>query len=116
MGTPEETSVPSVRVKRATDDFRMSSPKTGTLQQEAVDGHPSLVRAVCVADAPRRRARATIMRYQTLSMVKCERLITNWVGAGRALPKLENTSAKTGITQMRSTAVTSTAAATMHVG
>ena len=30
IGTPEETSVPSVRVKRATADFRMSEPKTGT--------------------------------------------------------------------------------------
>jgi hypothetical protein len=29
IGTPEETSVPSVRVKRATAAFRMSGPKTG---------------------------------------------------------------------------------------
>src|SRR5438874_2380848 len=30
MGTPEETSVPRVRVKRATADFRMRGPKIGT--------------------------------------------------------------------------------------
>ena len=30
IGTPEETRVPSVRLKRATEDFRMRPPKTGT--------------------------------------------------------------------------------------
>ena len=32
-------------------------------------------------------------------MVKFERLMTNCVGAGSAWPKLENSSAKTGMTQ-----------------
>ena len=35
MGTPEEISVPSVRVKRATETFRISMPMTGTLSRKA---------------------------------------------------------------------------------
>ncbi len=58
----------------------------------------------------------TAQRDQMWSVVKCERLITNWVGAGSALPKLANTSAKTGITQMRRIAVTMMAAPTMQDG
>ncbi len=35
IGTPDCTSVPSVRVKRATATFRMSGPKIGTLSTRA---------------------------------------------------------------------------------
>src|SRR5205823_4942836 len=63
IGTPDEMSVPSVRVKRATADFRMSAPKTGTL---------SIVRSIAkrpfsVREAERITTVAMIgeaMRYQ----------------------------------------------------
>ena len=40
IGTPEEVSVASVRQKRATAIFFMMSPRTGSLQDDAVDDAP----------------------------------------------------------------------------
>src|SRR5262249_39852379 len=115
IGTPEDTRVPRVRLKRATADFRISAPNTGTRRRKrSIQKWPSSVRY-----AYRMATAATIgtaIRYQTCSIVKLERLMTNCVGAGSRCPKLEKTSAKTGITQMSRTAVTRTAAATMHEG
>jgi hypothetical protein len=87
IGTPEETSVPSVRVKRATAAFRMSGPKTGNAEEEPVDDDLSLLGLVGVAQGEERDHRARAARYQTWSIVKCERLITNWVGRGQRLPE-----------------------------
>jgi hypothetical protein len=38
MGTPDESSVPSVRVKRATAIFFIVGPITGSCSSELVDG------------------------------------------------------------------------------
>ena len=37
IGTPDESIVPSVRVKRATATLRSSGPMTGSLQDDRVD-------------------------------------------------------------------------------
>ena len=45
MGTPEETSVPSVRVKRAIAVLRIRSPKTGTRSRKpSIGERPRSVR------------------------------------------------------------------------
>ena len=54
--------------------------------------------------------------YLKYATVKLLRLMVNCVGAGSAWPKLENSSAKTGITKINSTAVTPTATVTIVAG
>ena len=97
IGTPDETSVPSVRVKRAIAVLRIKSPKIGTRSMNlSMRNLPRSVRYVMIT--PPIMPMIATMMYQKYAIVAFERLITNCVGVGSAWPKLWKRSAKTGIT------------------
>ena len=54
IGTPDDTSVLSVRVKRAIDDLRIRSPKTGDCRNDAVDRQAPVLGLVRVPQRHRR--------------------------------------------------------------
>ena len=76
IGTPDEISVPSVRVKRATADFRISWPNTGTLSSErSIAKRPLSVRYAERITTVAMIGAAT--RYQMWAIVNSERFMTN---------------------------------------
>ena len=115
MGTPEESMVPRVRVKRATATLRASGPKSGSLRTVASQTiWPFFVR-MAVLKAKKMPVGMPAKRYQ-LSMRPCERSTRNWVGAGSVPPKSLNIFSKVGVTKPSSAPTTPTATTSTMVG
>src|SRR6266498_3363412 len=99
IGTPEESIVPRVRVKRATATLRTSEPKSGTLSVNASHRTRLLGFETKSLNATTNAIGMPMKRYQ-FSVSPCERLMKNWVGADIAPPKSLNIFSNVGVTKM----------------
>src|SRR3989304_1735163 len=72
IGTPDETSVPRVRVKRATDTFRISVPNTGSLSTRgSLSDRPPSVLSYARAPAPTPVAPRHFFDYTGAPLAPC---------------------------------------------
>jgi len=115
MGTPEESIVPSVRVKRATATLRMSGPNMGSLSTVSCQISCPFPLEIQPLKAMKATVGMPMMRYQWERKAS-ERSMRAWVGPGSAPPMSLNIFSKVGTTKPMRTPTTPTDTASTMTG
>ena len=117
IGTPDDSRVPRVRVKRATAIFCITGPTSGILSMT----RSIVILPVLVRDQKRQpttKPTTTTMMMMMFETTKCDRAMMAAVSAGSAsaAPNSENIRSKVGITKTSITEMTEMAITTTPMG
>ena len=98
IGTPEASSVDSVRQNRATAILRKIDPEDRQLQQHAVDDVPAVLGGVVALERVARARRPPTMMNGMKRTSRLLAAMTKRVGSGSSAPRPANRFAKVGMT------------------